>query len=137
MILVIAKTKWFRRQQEKHGFAADMTLWISYAAVVCLVLEALWVAWPRLSLGHFLAVLVADFLYYLRSFGALIISASIGYMIGQKNGNTIVGWLVFIVLAFLIYIGVDTMAREIPYVSKQFYLFDKFRSGIGEPRDWF
>jgi len=133
---MIAKSKWCKKQQDKDGFAADMALWISYAAVICLVLEALWVAWPRLSLGHFVAVLVADFLYYLRSFGALIIGASIGYVVGQKNSNTIGGWLVFLVITFFIYMGVDVIARDIPYVSKQYYLFDKFRFGIGEPRDW-
>ena len=134
---MLHKTNWFKNKVEKHGLVAYFLLYGAIGFIGVVALETGYILYWSASLSNFASLYVALMLYYLMSFGSLILAFWIGIESYAKYGKWYLSWaLVIVILGIsrvVIPLAVDQLPRKI---DQYFDTLQSERKGIGEPRDW-
>jgi len=132
---MIHKTKWFKRKVEAHGFAAYLVLYMAIGFPVLVALEAGYILYWEASLSSFVSLFIALLLYYLMTYGSLIIAGWIGIESYAKFGKWYFSWPLVIII---FRVAVPAIADQLPKkIDLHFDTLESARKGIGDQRDWF
>jgi len=135
---MLHKTKWFKRQFEKHGFSAYMVLYAAIGFTVLVAIEAGYILYWKASVANFVSLLVALLLYYFMTYGSFIAAGWVGIESHAKFGKWYFSWALVIMIIVMFHVVVPAIVDYLPRsIDRYFDTLESARKGVGDQRDWF
>ena len=135
---MLHKTKWFKEKREKHGLAADITLYAAMGSIFLVALETGSTLYWNASVSDFASLYIALTLYYFMTLGAAIFAFYVGIESHAKYGKWYLSWALVILIMGFSMVSVPIAVDELPRkIERHFDTLQQERGGVGDPKTWF